>query len=158
MEEKFKKPMKEEETLIRILSTDIPGNMSIYSGLTRIKGVSWSFSNAICAIVKIDKNKKIFELSEEEIKKISDFIKNPKVPEFIVNRRKDFDTGESEHVSGVDLDLSREFDIKRMRKIKSYKGIRHILGQPVRGQRTKSHFRKNRAVGVMGKAKKGKKG
>jgi len=54
--------------------------------------------------------------------------------------------------------LQTEFDIKRLKKIKSYRGLRHVLGQPVRGQRTRGHFRKNKAVGVTGKAKKGKKG
>jgi len=159
-EKNIKKPETkkvEEESLIRILSTDIPGNINIYSGLTRIKGVSWSYSNAVCNVLNLDKNKKIFELSQEEIKRISEFIKNPKVPEFILNRKKDLETGKSGHLIGVDLDLAREFDIKRMKKIKSYKGVRHILGQPVRGQRTKSHFRKNRAIGVTGKSKKGKK-
>jgi len=36
------------ERIIRILSKDIPGNMTLYSGLTRIKGISWAVSNAIC--------------------------------------------------------------------------------------------------------------
>ena len=50
--------------------------------------------------------------------------------------------------------MKREFDIKRMKKIKSYKGARHSAGQPVRGQRTRSHFRsRGKAVGVTKKAK-----
>ena len=148
---------KGEENLIRILATDIPGNMRVYAGLRKIKGVSWSFSNAVCNVLKIDKKKKISELTKEEIDKISEFIKNPKLPEFLLNRRKDFETGKNMHLIGTDLELTKEFDIKRLKKIKSYKGIRHILGQPVRGQRTKSHFRKNKAVGVVGKGKKGRK-
>lgn len=146
-----------EETLIRILSTDIPGNYRVYAGLTKIKGISWSFSNALCKVLKISRDIKIKDLSEEDIKKISDFAKNPKLPRFMINRRKDFYSGEDKHLVGTDVDLNREFDIKRLRKIKSYKGIRHGLGQPVRGQRTRSHFRKNKAVGVVGKAKKGTK-
>jgi small subunit ribosomal protein S13 len=52
------------------------------------------------------------------------------------------------------LDLSRDFDIRRMKKIRSYKGWRHATGQPVRGQRTKSHFRHGGAIGVAkGKAR-----
>jgi small subunit ribosomal protein S13 len=43
-----------------------------------------------------------------------------------------------------------------MKKMRSYKGIRHMQGQPVRGQRTKSHFRKNRTVGVKKGADKSK--
>ena len=142
--------------LVRILSEDIGGEMAIYAGLTKIKGVSWSFANAICKSLEIDKRKKVGSLSQEEIKKISDFIKKPKVPFFILNRRKDFETGSDKHVSGTELELQREFDIKRMKKIKSYRGIRHGAGLPVRGQRTKAHFRKNKSKGA-GIKKKGDK-
>ena len=153
-----------EETLVRILSTDVPGSKSVYVGLSRIKGVSWSFSNAICNIMKIDKSRKVASLSKEEIEKISDFIKNPQknknLPEFLLNRRRDIETGNSIHLTGADLDIQKEFDIKRLKKIRSYRGLRHATGQPTRGQRTKSHFRKagrKKAVGVTGKAKPGKK-
>ena len=44
--------------------------------------------------------------------------------------------------------MQREFDIRKMKKIKCYKGVRHSLGQPVRGQRTRAHFRKGRSIGV----------
>ncbi len=142
-----------EEMIIRILSTDIPGDKNVYAGLTRIKGISWSFSNAVCKTLGIDKKKKIKDLSEQEIEKLTEFIKNPKLPEFILNRRRDLDSGTDKHLIGTDYDLRKEFDIKRMKEIKSYKGIRHITGQPVRGQRTKSHFRKQKAVGVVGKGK-----
>lgn len=148
-----KEEKKEEESLIRILSTDIPGNKNVYAGLAKIKGISWSFSNAICRSLGINKRRKIEDLTKEEIEKIIKFAKNPNLPEFIINRRKDFTTGENKHLIGADFDLQREFDIKRLKKIKSYKGFRHVLGQPVRGQRTRSHFRKNKAVGVIGKGK-----
>ncbi len=144
--------------LIRILSTDIPSNKNLYSGLTLVKGVSWSFSNALCNKLKINKDKKIRELSKEEIKKIEEFIKNPELPNYLVNRRKDRETGKSRHLAVSDADLEKEFDIKRLKKIRTYRGLRHALGQPVRGQRTRSHFRKKgRAVGVSKKAG-GKKG
>ncbi len=131
----------------------------MYAGLTKIKGISWSFSNAICKALNINKNRKISTLKEEEIKKILDFIKNPDLPEWLLNRRKDLETGLNQHLITTDLDLKREFDIRRMKKIKSYKGIRHALGLPVRGQRTKAHFRKGRAIGVSrAKVKPGKKG
>jgi len=157
---KHPKPETREESLVRVLSTDLPGSKKIFVGLTRIKGVSWSFANAACRIVGIDKNRKISELSKQEIDKLSEFIKNPKMPEYLLNRRKDRESGKSSHFIGGDLDMQKEFDIKRLKKIRSYKGWRHALGQPVRGQRTKSHFRKKgkkKAVGVMNKPKPGKK-
>ncbi len=145
-----------EEKLVRILSEDIEGGMKIYAGLTKIKGVSWGMANAVCNKLEIDKNRKIGSLSPEEIKKISDFIKNPQVPHYLLNRRKDFETGIDRHLSGSGLELQKEFDIKRLKKIKSYRGMRHAAGLPTRGQRTKSHFRKNRpkGAGIRSKGKK----
>ncbi|PIO08394.1 30S ribosomal protein S13 [Candidatus Pacearchaeota archaeon CG10_big_fil_rev_8_21_14_0_10_34_12] len=140
--------IKNEERIIRILSTDIEGGMKIFPGLTKIKGISWSVSNAICKILKIEKQRKIGSLTAEEIKKISDFVKSIVIPEFLLNRKKDLETGENKHLIGVDLELRNEFDIKRLKKIKSYRGYRHTAKLPVRGQRTRGHFRKNRAKGV----------
>jgi small subunit ribosomal protein S13 len=157
-----KKPFKKEEkieNLIRIMSTDIPSSKNVWVGLSKIKGVSFAMSNAICSKLNLDKKRKIESLSKEEIDKISEFVKDPQLPNFMKNRRFDFESGETKHLSVTDLDLTKEFDIKRLKKIRSYKGIRHSRGLPVRGQRTKSNFRKggrNRVVGV--KTKKGKVG
>jgi len=154
MEQKTELDRKSEERMIRLLSTDIEGGVKIYPGLTKIKGVSWSFSNAICKSLKIDKNRKIGTLSDVEIKKISEFVKNPKLPSFVLNRRFDFETGEDRHLTGADLELRKDFDIKRLKKIKSYRGLRHMINLPVRGQRTRGNFRKNRAKRVGIKRKK----
>lgn len=135
------------EKVVRILSQDIEGGMSVFSGLTKIKGISWSFANAVCKALEFNKSKKIGSLSNEEIKKITEFVENPDVLPFILNRRFEFESGENKHVTGADLDLKKEFDIKRLKKIKSYRGIRHGAGLPVRGQRTKSNFRRQRKKG-----------
>ena len=136
------------ERIVRILSKDIEGNMTLYAGLAKIKGISWSFANALCISLGLDKRKKIGALTDEEIKKISDFAKNPKLPSYIVNRRRDRETGEDLHFTGTELELKKEFDIKRLKQIRNYRGSRHALGLPVRGQRTKGNFRKNRNRGV----------
>lgn len=147
-----KRPEKEREEVVRIISTDVPARLSVYAGLTKIKGISWAFSSAICKILNIDKKRKVSTLTDAEIKKITSFIKNPSsLPSWILNRRRDIETGKDKHLITTELDLQREFDIRRMKKIKCYKGIRHALGQPVRGQRTRSHFRKGRSVGVTRK-------
>lgn len=131
--------------LVRILQKDIRGDKKLYRGICDIKGISWIFSNAICTLLKIDRNKKIQDLTPEEIEKVEKFVENPVgIPSFLFNRRNDRDDGADKHVYGADLHLQTDFDIKRLKKIKAYRGIRHALGQPVRGQRTKSHFRKNK--------------
>jgi small subunit ribosomal protein S13 len=149
---------KEISRIIRIMQTDIPGEKQLVIGLTKIKGISWSFSNALCHKMKLDIKRNISSLNEEEIKKIEGFIKNPELPSFLLNRRKDLESGEDKHLLTSDLELRKEFDIKRLKKIRSYRGLRHALGQPTRGQRTRGHFReKGKAVGVVKKSKPGKK-
>jgi len=147
---------KYEERLVRILSKDIEGKLNVYVGLTKIKGISWSMANAICKILNFDKKKKIGALSKEEIEKINEFVKKPNMPIFMFNRKFDIESGENKHLIGNDLELQKEFDIGRLKKIKSYRGLRHAVGLPVRGQRTKSHFRKNKrkSVGIKKKMKK----
>jgi len=142
-----KQQISEEERIVRILSKDIEGKMKIYPGLAKIKGVSWSISKAACHKLNIDENKKIGSLNEAEVATISEFLKNPDIPAHMLNRQKDFETGENLHLVGSDLELKKEFDIKRLKKIKNYRGLRHLLGLPLRGQRTKSNFRRNRKKG-----------
>jgi small subunit ribosomal protein S13 len=143
------------EKMVRIMSEDIEGAMKVYPALTKINGVSWSLANAVCNVLKLDKNRKIGSLTEDEIKKITEFMKNPQIPEFLFNRNRDRESGKNMHLTGTNLELQTEFDVKRLKKIKSYKGVRHAAGLPVRGQRTKSHFRKNKTKS-MGIKKKGK--
>jgi len=153
-EKEHKRPDQSKEiaaarSLVRIMGTDIPGEKSIHYGLTRIKGISYAFSSALCHALNLDKGRKILSLSQDEIKKISDFATNPKLPTFLLNRRRDLETGQDKHLTVTPLDLQKEFDIRRLKKIRSYRGWRHAKGLPVRGQRTKAHFREGRAVGVV---------
>ena len=142
------------ESLIRIHGFDVPGSRNILVGLTYIKGISWAISNAICIKLGIARSKRIQELSKDEVKKIEGFMNNLDVLTFQKNRRFDPETGKTSHLFGSDLDIAKEFDIKRLKAMKSYVGIRHAAGQPVRGQRTKSHFRRKKTAIVGKKAAK----
>jgi small subunit ribosomal protein S13 len=143
---------EEHEVLVRIFGYDIPGSKNLYTGLTRIKGVSWTIANALCIRLGFPRGKKVVELSKADIQKIEKFLETLPVYDFLKNRRTDIETGQTAHYYGTDLDMKRDFDIKRLREIKSYRGIRHALKQPSRGQRTRSHFRtKGRAMGVKKK-------
>jgi len=150
--EKKKNPFiaREEPTgkIVRIMQADIPGAKTVYAGLTRIKGISWAISNVLCLKLGINRTKKIEELSKEEIQKLEEKMKNIDCPKFMLNRRDDFTTGKSAHIITSDLDYEKEMDIKRLKKIRSYRGLRHATGQPTRGQSTRSHFRTNRKRGV----------
>lgn len=147
MEEKKNPHMqKKQDTveLVRILGKDIRGDKTVVVGLTKIKGISWAFASAISKVLDIDPNKQIAKLTESEMQNIESFMSDTTLPSFLLNRQKDFATGKDAHLYGPDLTLKQEFDVKRLRKIKSYKGSRHAAKLPVRGQRTKSNFRKNK--------------
>jgi small subunit ribosomal protein S13 len=136
--------------IVRMVSADLDGAKPIRQAFLKIKGISHSMINAICTQLKLDKNKKIGLLKEDEIKKIEESIKNPKkinIPSWMLNREKDHDTGEDMHLTGIDLRLRKEFDVKRLMKMKSYRGLRYSVGLPVRGQKTRSNFRKNKRKG-----------
>ncbi len=152
-----KRPPQEDknEILVRIFGHDVPGSRNLYAGLTKIKGVSWSIANAVCLRLGLNRNMRISEITKPQIAEIENFLKNMPLPAFMKNRRSDVETGATGHLFGADLDIKKEFDIKKMKKMKSYRGIRHGLRLPVRGQRTRSHFRqKGVSVGVIkGKAK-----
>jgi len=154
--EKKKYVRKEEDdvTLVRVLGKDIRGDKKVGAALTQISGISWTFGNAICKILKLDRSQRIQDVDKEALDKIEAFIKNPQMPSFLKNRQNDLESGEDQHVSGSDLKLRKEFDIKRLKKIRSYKGIRHAANLPVRGQRTKANFRRNRGKSVAATKKK----
>ncbi len=76
----------------------------------------------------------------------------------MLNRRKDVETGEDKHIVTTDINFVNDNDIKVMKMIRCYKGIRHSMGLPVRGQKTRSNFRKNKGkvMGVKRSKKTGK--
>ena len=150
--------MAEFKHLIRIANTDLDGKKHILIALRKIKGVDIMFANMALGAAGIDKEKKAGELLDSEAEKLNDIILNPQkygAPEWMLNRRKDPETGTDGHLLMADLDFSKETDIKRMKKVKSYKGLRHQARLPVRGQRTKSNFRRNKGKG-LGVKRKGK--
>lgn len=144
---------QEFKHLVRIANTDLDGNKPIYKALTQIKGIGFMFSNMLCSITGIDKNAKTGYLTEEQTRKLDDAIKTPEkfnVPSWMFNRRKDIDDGKDKHMVTGDLKFVQETDIKMMKKMRSYKGMRHAFGLPVRGQRTRSNFRKNKGKVSLG--------
>src|SRR3989344_7193379 len=126
--------MAEIKQIVRLISVDVDGGTKTFLALTKIHGISYNFSNAICNYLNLDKYSQIGTLNDDQLKKVEEVIKNPLqhgFPKFMLNRRNDIETGEDRHLIASDLRLRKEFDIKRMKNIRSYKGVRHALGLPV---------------------------
>jgi len=150
---KAEKPKGDFQHFVRILNTDLEGAKTLKNSLRKIKGVGFMFANAVCALAGINENKITGELTDEEAKKLEEIIKNPSksgIPIWMLNRRKDNETGENKHLLTSDLDFTKENDIKTLKKIKAYRGIRHMFNLPVRGQKTKSNFRPNKGKARLG--------
>jgi len=133
--------------LIRIANTDLNGEQQVLYALSQITGVGVMMANAACKIAGISTNQDIGTLKEDQLKKVEEIIRNPEangIPSWMLNRRKDPETGKNNHILGADLKFIQDNDIKMMKKMKTYKGIRHMQKQPVRGQRTRSNFRENK--------------
>ena len=143
--------------IVRIVNTDIKGEIKLVNALRKIQGVGFSYSNAVLKTLNMDENKQVGYMQDSDLKKIEDIILNPvkhEIPSWMFNRRKDYDTGNDKHILTSDLKLQKDNDIKRLKKIKAYRGIRHATGQPTRGQRTRSNFRRGSAIGVNKKKSK----
>lgn len=140
--------------IVRIAETDIPGDITLAWGLARIKGVGYNMAMSICRVLGYDPNIFIGYLTDEDVKKIEEIIKNPLsfgFPSWVVNRRKDYESGQNMHLVSSELIFYARQDIDREIKIKSWRGIRHALGYKVRGQRTHTTGRVGPTVGVSKK-------
>jgi len=139
--------------IIRIANSDVSGEERLANALTSIRGIGPRISNAIVQKLKLNPNKLAGKLDDKNVVDIENAIMNLNdyVPDWLLNRQKDYDTGEDVHPVSVELKMTHDEDLNRMKKVKSYKGIRHASGHKVRGQRTYSNGRKGLALGVSRK-------
>jgi small subunit ribosomal protein S13 len=145
---------KEFQHIIRIADTDLDGTLKVDYALTKIKGVGTRLANVIVEKANVNPENRLGFLSDAEVKRIKDVIEEPSkygIAGWLLNRSKDSKTGEDLHVVGSELVLQTKSDIDQMKKIKSWKGIRHAYGLKVRGQRTRTTGRKGKVVGVKKK-------
>ncbi len=145
---------KEYRHIVRIMGTDVNGSKHILNGLTGIKGVGKSLASAIVRVGGLEPEALVGNLTEPDVEKIEKIIGDlggHGIPDFMLNRRKELESGSDTHLVGPDLELRIKTDVDSMRAVKSWKGVRHSLGLKVRGQRTKTTGRTGRSVGVKKK-------
>lgn len=107
--------------MARVLNIEIPNNKSIGISLTYIYGIGRSLAKEICEKSKINPETKTKDLSENQLKKIREVA--------------------SSYQTEGDLRREVQYNIKRLMEIKTYRGMRHRQGLPVRGQSSKQNAR-----------------
>jgi len=139
--------------IVRIADTDLNGERPLGWGITSIRGVGHRVAQAVIHQMGIDGDQKLGNLTDEQISELNDKVVSfvETAPSWLLNRQRDYDTGDDTHLVGVNVKLTLQDDINRLRKIRAYRGIRHETGQKVRGQRSKSNGRSGSAVGVSRK-------
>ncbi len=139
--------------IVRLSNTDINGEKNVIYGITTVKGIGLHMASLITDKTGINRYMKIGDLSDDQIEKLQNAIDNisQSAPKWMLNHRKDYDTGKNIHLIGNEIEIRLRDEINIMKKIRSYKGIRHERGLSVRGQRTRSNNRKGLALGVSRK-------
>jgi small subunit ribosomal protein S13 len=111
--------------MARIAGVNVPNEKRVEIGLTYIFGIGLTTSKKILDQTKISPDTRVKDLTETELEKIREFI------------------GKTVRVEG-DLKMEVSQNIKRLKEVSSYRGVRHTRGLPVRGQRTKTNARTKR--------------
>ena len=124
--------------MARIVGVDIPRNKKIVFSLCYIHGIGMATAIEICKISKVDTNKRVQDLSEKQISSIREVIGSLEI-----------------NVEG-ELRSFNAMNIKRLKDVGAYRGLRHRRGLPANGQRTKTNARtrkgKKRTIGLGKKA------
>ena len=120
--------------MARIVGVDIPRNKKIAFSLCYIHGIGMSTALEICKTAKIDMDKRVQELTEKQISSIREVISSSEI-----------------NVEG-ELRSLNAMNIKRLKDVGAFRGLRHRRGLPVNGQRTKTNARtrkgKKRTIGL----------
>jgi len=154
------KQKAQAQSIVRIAGKDINGDYNIMAALMQIKGIGYNLASALTISIKsmynIDKSTKIGSLDEESVEKIEGLLKDPtqakNIPHYLLNRRKDRESGADMHLVGTDLIVRTRQDIDYDIRTLTWRGFRHRYGQKVRGQKTRSTGRTGATVGVTKKA------
>ena len=142
---------REFNYIVRLHGSNLDGTKLLPYALCDLKGIGIRVSKTMIKKLGLDSSLRLGSLSEADVRRLEEILDNPAsggIPNWMLNRRKDLETGKDVHLLGSDLTLRVKDDIDLMKETRSWKGNRHARGLKVRGQRTKTTARKGRSVGV----------
>lgn len=147
---KAKEAGPEIRHIVRIANSDLEGKRSVQYGLTGIKGISRRTAKIITVNAGVDPKAILGYISDAETERLQSSVDSISsiMPSWMVNKQNEIMSGEDRHLIGTDVLLGLNEDLNLMKKMRSYKGLRHDRGLRVRGQRSRSTGRRGRTVGV----------
>ncbi|CAE7193961.1 RpS18 [Symbiodinium sp. KB8] len=132
-------PLRSPHPPVSACSVRCADSAEVAYALTAIVGIGRRLSFLILKKAGISPNLRAGQLSAEQIEKVVAILSNPldyKIPEWFLNRQKDFVDGKSFQVYSNNLSTKLRDDLERMKKMRLHRGVRHYWGLKVRGQRT----------------------
>ncbi|MEM2905326.1 MAG: 30S ribosomal protein S13 [Candidatus Bathyarchaeia archaeon] len=145
---------EEFKYVVRVAGIDLDGSLKVSYALSKVKGLGKSLGRAVARVAGVNPDSRIGYLTDDEVRRLEEAVREPSklgLQSWLLNRRKDLESGADLHLTGPTLELRTKMDVELMKQIRSWKGIRHSLGLKVRGQRTRTTGRTGRAVGVRKK-------
>lgn len=139
--------------IVRLANTDLDGKYQVIPAIALVKGLGLRTAAIVATRAGVNAYQKIGDLKDEDVNKLQESIDTlqESVPAWMLNRRKDIDTGEDGHLIGSDVEIKLRDDLNRLKKIRTYRGVRHESGQKVRGQRSRANGRTGLTLGVQRK-------
>jgi small subunit ribosomal protein S13 len=122
----------ETKAIVRLVNTDLDGEKPLMMALRGIKGIGSVMSNAVCFVSGLDPKTKLGNLSESDREKLEKIIKDPLssgIPSYLINRRKDPETGKDFHLTSSDFDVARKSSIKIIRGARARDKVIQISGR-----------------------------
>jgi small subunit ribosomal protein S13 len=143
--------------LVRLVNTDLDGKKSVGTALAYVPGVGKRLAYVVAREANVDAKQLIGNLKDPEIAAVNKAIEEltETLPTWMLNRRKDPESGDDRHMIGTEITIMLREDLNRLKKIRSWRGARHERKLPTRGQRTKANGRFGSAVGVQRKTEGG---
>ena len=143
--------------IVRVANTDLDGKYQVIPAVAMVKGLGMRTASIVAERAGINPYQKIGNLSDADVVKLQEAVEaiEESLPVWMLNRRKDVDTGENVHLIGTDVEIRLRDDLNRLKKIRTFRGLRHESGQKVRGQRSKSNGRTGLTLGVQKKKQEG---
>lgn len=140
--------------IVRIANSDLDGRHPVEIALAAVKGIGIRSAGVVADLSGIKRNERIGNLEDAQVQQLETLVRGfaDSVPPWLINRSKDHETGANLHIVSTDVEIKLRDDLNRMKKIRSYKGVRHEDGQKVRGQRTRANGRTGLTMGVQRKA------
>lgn len=137
--------------IVRVANTDLDGKYQVIPAIAMVKGLGIRTAAIVATRANVNAYQKIGNLSDEDIARLQEAVEGlaENVPAWMLNRRKDVDTGDDSHLIGSDVEIKLRDDLNRLKKIRTYRGVRHEGGQKVRGQRSRSNGRTGLTLGVQ---------